>query len=331
MFILNPSLIDLSLVFNPIFPQDYYNTEELVNMALYEGCDPTEVTSVNSYEMLQMSYLLENFYEGLYPEITNEETPIAFDEVNELDPGLVVCYGVRRERLTAFNIEELVDHFTLVKTFAHPVDSHSTLPDNAIRKLKKIATDNEGGTGQSVSMKNRLLVAIEEVEFLSEANNSRARELYECYMRSDERVKESIELAMTGLLCISMYMRGWKGGDHPFPIREAPVDDQLSVDLAVTNGISEFGEICARLGEIGRNIMTLPLLKYQGGFNPIGNDDHGFTIEDRLNIVRMGDDTGNIQSCIRLTSNILAATAYRYITLLGMQPPFPINELRYIS
>lgn len=331
MFILNPNLIDLRMVFNPIFPQDYYNAEELINMAIYEGCDPTEVTAINSYEMLQMSYLLENFYEGLYPEIVNEETPIAFDDVNELDPGLVVCYGVRRERLTAFNIEELVEHFTLIKTFAHPVDSQNTLPDNAIRKLKKIAMDNEGGTGQSISMKNRLMRAIEEVEFLSETSNSRALELYECYMRSDKRVKESIELAMKGLLSISMYMRGWKGGYHPFPIREAPVDDQLSVDIAVTTSISEFIEICDGLGEIGRNVMTLPLLKYQGRFNPIGSEDHGFTIEDRLNIVRMGDDTGNIQSCIRLTSNILAATAYRYITLLGMESPFPIDELRYIS
>jgi len=331
MMIINPGLIDLRLTFNPIFPREYYNQEALLEMAIYEGCDPQETTSMNCYEMLQMSYLLENFYEGLYPEIENSETPIAYDEVNELDPGLIICYGVRRETLVAFNIEELVEHFCLVKTFAHPINVHSTLPPNAIAKLKMIAQDAERHTEQAVLMKGRLLRAIEEVEFLSNEANAQAREFFEYYSQAAETIQEEIKATVNGLLYTAMFMRGWPGGDHPFPIREAPVHDQIRVDIDVSNSIAEFEKKCRDMGDVGHMILHLPLMKYQGEFNLIGSEDNGYNIQDRLNIVKSGESTGNMQSCIRLTSNILAATAYRYLVLLSVPAPFPIEELRHIS
>lgn len=331
IFVLNPNLIDLKKVFNPIFPQEYYDPDDLIEMASQEGYAYNEITTSNSYELLQLSYLLENFYEGLYPEIENTETPIAYDEISELDPGLVICYGIRREGLIAFNIEELIDHFSIIKTFAHPVNVHNTFSESSIRKLKKIAEKEFEGTSQSIIMRRRLFEIIEEVEFLSQETNRHVRDFYDCYNKSSEDVKTRIRFAIKNLLNVSMYMRGWKGGESDFPIREAPVDNQYEVDLFVTNSITDFETICEELGEIGENILSLPLLKYQGKFNPISSEDHGFTIRDRINIVKMGDDTGNIQSCIRLTSNILAATAYRYMVLIGLEAPFPIGELRYIS
>jgi len=329
--ILNPSLLDLTKTFNPLFPEQYYKSEDLLQMAMQEGYTLEELHGVNIYEILQISQLLDNFYPGLYPEIINEETPVTLDEVSALDPGMIVCYGVRREQLKAFNIEGLISHFRIVKTFAHPTDVGVTFSPQIIKKLKSIASDTISGTETSQHLKRELLEVIEEVEFLSDETLSKAKRFYQSFQSASNEIKEEIHQTIRELLHLSMYMRGWKGEGHPFPIREAPVDDQLSVDLKVTESIQRFENLCSNLEEIGNLIMDLPLLRYQGEFNPSYSERDGYTVSDRIRIVKRGDETGNIASCIRLTSNWLAATAYRYLTLIGESPPFPVDELRYIS
>lgn len=330
IFLLNPMLMDLSVSFNPLFPEQYYKTQDLVNMARNEGYSFDRIALSNPYELLQVSFLLDNFYYGLYPEIVNEETPIAWDEVENLEPGMIVCYGVRRERLTAFNIEELVEHFDRIKTFAHPTDSHNTLTPRSIEKLKLIASTRTGSeTTQTIKM--RLLEVIEEVEFLSNEALGKARQFYQIYRSSSAAQQEDIRRAIRELLELAMYMRGWLGPGHDYPIREAPVDDQFAVNIRVTESLSNLEDTCVRLGEVGEEILKLPLLKYQGEFNPTRSATDGYTIGDRIDIVRQGDDTSNISSCIRLSSNLFAATAYRYLLLIKEPQPFPIEELRYIS
>jgi len=329
--ILNPLLLDLTKTFNPLFPEQYYRSEDLLQMAVQEGYTIEELHGVNVYETLQVSQLLDNFYPGIYPEIVNEETPVTLDEVSELNPGMIICYGVRRERLTAFNIEGLVDHFRIIKTFAHPTDVGVTFTPQNIKKLKCIASDTLSGTETSQRLKRELVAVIEEVEFLSDETLSKAKELYQCFQGSSEIVKQQIHRSIRELLHLSMYMRGWEGEGYSFPIIEAPVDDQLSVDMKVTESIQEFENLCSELEEIGNLIINLPLLRYQGEFNPSYSERDGYTVGDRIRIVKRGDETGNIASCIRLTSNWLAASAYRYLTLIGEPPPFPVDELRYIS
>ncbi len=331
MHILNPSLLDLKTTFNPLFPEQYYKAEILLEMAIQEGYTAEELHGVNIYEILQVSQLLENFYSGIYPEIINEETPVTLDEVDELDPGVIVCYGIRRERLVAVHIEGLIDHLRIIKTFAPPTEPESTFTPQTINKLKTIAGDSYSGTETSRRSKILLLQVIEEVEFLSDETLAKAKELYQSFQASSIIKKEQIHIAVRELLYLAMYMRGWAGEGYDFPIREAPVCDQLAVDIKVTESIQRFEDLCADLDEDGTLIMNLPLLRYQGEFNPSHSERDGYTVADRLRIVKEGDETGNIASCIRLTSNWLASSAYRYLTLIGESPPFPVDELRYIS
>jgi len=105
----------------------------------------------------------------------------------------------------------------------------------------------------------------------------------------------------------------------------------LSVDIKVTSSIQRFETLCSNLNHIGILIRNLPLLRYQGVFNPSRSERDGLTIDDRLRIVKEGNNTGNMASCIRMTSNWLAASAYRYWVLIGEPAPFTVEELREIS
>lgn len=77
--------------------------------------------------------------------------------------------------------------------------------------------------------------------------------------------------------------------------------------------------------------MTLPLLKYRDGqFTAETNPEAGLTIRDRIELVKLGNDN-LIVSCIRLTSNIIGATYYRYSKILDLPVHFEIEDLRRIN
>jgi hypothetical protein len=58
----------------------------------------------------------------------------------------------------------------------------------------------------------------------------------------------------------------------------------------------------------------------------------GLTIGNRLHILKTGeDDEHGYSSCMRLTSNWFAGSAYRYLTIIGEEKPFEIKDLRDIS
>jgi len=136
---------------------------------------------------------------------------------------------------------------------------------------------------------------------------------------------------MTDLLELSMYMRGWSGSG-PYPIREAPVSNQHLVDINVTQSLAKFIDTCNNLGEIGLIILNLPIMKYISGTFQSSNDpSQGLTIRERLDIIKQGENINNTNSCIRLSSNWLAATYYYYCQIIGMVPLFNIEHLRSIS
>ena len=78
-------------------------------------------------------------------------------------------------------------------------------------------------------------------------------------------------------------------------------------------------------------ILGLPLLHYRGEYIAASEHSMGLTITDRIRIVREGDSSNNVNSCIRLTSNWFATTAHRYMQVVGMPQPFNIEHLRSIS
>lgn len=339
--ILGRDALRLDHHFNPMLPPSCYIEDDLRAMAIREGYLPSDLSFSNPYELLSIAYVSNTFHAGPQDGMLNTETPFSLDLVHELDPHVIVCYGskaaTREMGLIAFRYAELAEQFHHAKNFTNPM--RTTYPHTgeifealAIRKLKFIVNTAPSGESQEAMLERQQLAqAILEVELFNDSNTQQYRAFYQVYLSADISTKEAIRDAIIALFELSMFMRGWDGHGN-YPIREAPVDNQEEVDIRVSQGISRFEEKCLHLNEIGNIILNLPLLQYRGGIFSASTDvSQGRTIEERIQIVRQGDNTSNTNSCIRLSSNWLAASAYRYMQIIGLSPPFDIELLRNIS
>ena len=126
------------------------------------------------------------------------------------------------------------------------------------------------------------------------------------------------------MLQMSMYMRGWNGRSE-YPLQGVRVGTtQASTNfINITQAIASFENSPAY--EFFRH---LPLFGYSGTCflkNVIYN------VGTRLNLVKVGEASENVDGCVRLSSNYFATTAWRIYQLLRLPQPFDINKLPYIS
>lgn len=337
----NRNYIRLDVNFNPILPPSLYLEDDLRNLALNEGYLSNDFTHTTVYELLQLAYLSKTFYLGWHPNISNTETFFSCDELSELDENVVICYGCRDGNLTALRYNELTMAFQTARNFANPLVRGGFFEPIAIRKLKILTSHTRPGESLSASReRHQLYTVILDTEIFNDINNERARELRATFLAADASMQQRIQELITYLFEMAMYMRGWMGPRHEYPISSAPstADQQYLIDQNTGMAMRRFEAGCNDLGSIGLSISRLPLLKYQsdgsrGGGEFVASADisQGFTIMDRISIVREGDTSRNTNSCIRLSSNWFAASAYRYMQVLGMVPPFRIENLRSIT
>jgi hypothetical protein len=146
-------------------------------------------------------------------------------------------------------------------------------------------------------------------------------------------VRNNINVVLNNLLELAMYTRGWNGVLNEFPIEEAIVENQNIVDIAVTESLNKYENSVRGLpSDISCCFAGLPLLKYQHKkFIVINDTDNGKSLGERIEIMKSGENIQNVNSCIRLTSNYLSASVYRYYQALRLPVPFDIDRLRYIS
>lgn len=313
-----PDILDLTLSFNPLFPECCYEKSQLISLVSQEGCR----SGISNYEILQTAFVSNTFYHGLYPETINKETPFELEDIGELDPSSIICYGSRGSKtLKAMSVGELERMFRVSLNFTDPFDRSSLFSSSSITKLKKIASDHGFSS---------LLSVIVEVECLERFMDEKGKILMKEYQKKPE-IREGIRSALTALLDLSMYMRGWNGAPEPLPIKEAPVDNQEVVDVHVVNAIRSLELKCQALGSYSSLILSLPLLNWKNGYYPSTDPKEGLTIGERIEIIKLGNTFKGTASCIRLTSNKFAASAHRYMRALSMPVPFNIKALQSIS
>jgi hypothetical protein len=333
-----PDALRLDQVFNPQLPACLYLEEDLRTMAIREGYLPSELTTSNAYEMLGVAYASNTFYPGRQEGLLNNETPFTLDEVDDLDDNVIVCFGSRADGgMIAFRYNELAHRFRHSRNFSNPMArtypfTGDVFETRAINKLKTMTSHPRPGESQEAAEERLSLArAIIETELFNDDNHRTSLMLHEAYHQLNPATQEQVRDAFNRLLNLAMFMRGWPG-HGPLPIRETPSSNQTEIDLRVTQGISHFEDICRELGSMGRMIWELPLLQYRAGiFQASTEPTQGLTIGERVNIVKQGDTVNNTNSCIRLSSNWLAASVYRYLQVIGMTPPFEIDHLRNIS
>lgn len=328
----------LDQIFNPLLPSCLYSEEDLRNMAIREGFLPHELTPSNAYELLGLAYASNTFYPGRQEGLLNDETPFTLDAIDELDDNVIVCFGSRADGgMIAFRYNELANRFKHSRNFSNPMArtypfTGDVFEARAINKLKFMTSHPRPGESQEAAEERYSLSrAIVETELFNDDNHRTALMLHETYHQLNPTAQEHVRETFNLLLQLSMFMRGWSG-QGPYPIRDAPVSNQTEVDLRVTQGISRFEDACRELGSMGRMIWELPLLQYRAGiFQASTDSSQGITIGERINIVKLGDTVNNTNSCIRLSSNWLAASVYRYLQVIGITPPFEIEHLRNIT
>ncbi len=333
----NIHLLDLEITFNPLLPAELYTEKTLQQMALIEGYTIDQLRQESSYSLMQTASISHTFYYGLQDGIMNTETAIYKYKVSEIPKTNVVCYGfkglmVGMAMFTALRMDELAGLFKTAKNFNNPLFEGDTFSELAIKKLKTICKDFYiDESKESIAEKGELYDAIIIAELFTNSANSKARELREIYDQADEAKKEGIKGAINNLFVFAMYMRGWLG-EGEYPIENASVDNQCQVDILVTKGIADFTASCESLAETGNVIMNMPLLAFRSTeFHTVTLNRMPETIGSRLEVVVAGEQYENYASCIRLSSNLFGATAYRYMEVLGIPRPFSIESLRSIS
>lgn len=333
----NPVLFDLSVIYNPTFPIEYYpNLDTLVRN---QGFTDEDISRSTHYELLQLAYVTETFYLGSMPNMKSKYTAIELDAVDEVPYGELLCYGSMEGPFQPVTMNELIHLFNANQNFTNPFADDSIFSPTSLNKLKLIAKSSNGPYHKSLSLssleiRNRLYEIIVEIEIILKANDEPTRTFIFAYRSSSSDTKQVIIKTFTELLHLGMYMRGWLGTAHEFPILKAPVPPEKEPEIAlnITKSISEYERLCRTLGKIGLQLNNLPLVKYRDGHYQVSiHTSDGLTIQDRINIIKQGETSTNIASCIRLSSNWICTTAHKYLTALGQPPPFDIFNLRHIS
>jgi hypothetical protein len=234
---------------------------------------------------------------------------------------------------------ELIQLFEVNQNFSSPFGSDSIFSSTSINKLKLIARSPSGSnptvriSQETVQVRSQLLDAIESIEILSRNLDEPSRQLSFAYRISDPDTKRAIITALTNLLHLGMFMRGWSGsGNYPIRIAEVPLSRDMEVAVNVTDAIAKYESSCRSLGKIGTQINNLPLVLYKDSEYQVSTASYeGITIGERIQIVKGGDRISNVASCIRLSSNWLCSSAHKYMIAIGLSSPFDIFYLRHIA
>lgn len=327
-------IIDLRRTFNPLFPPGYYSTGDLQRIGAEFGCR----LDAELYNDLCELYFLDNFYPGRWPGVVNVETPISCDRVADLQPSQLLSYGPRTGPLVAITYEELANFFRASGTFVVPFRNTELFSQQSIQRLKKICQSDYTSDRSAA----RLQQAITDVEERMWNLNERATSLTHYYNQLSPETQRAIRRALRQLLQLGLTMRGWLGttedleraeveGQLPISIAQVEERDKPRVEQKVTEEHLVLDDYIRGLGNVGTFLLDLPLLKYQRDFHASMDESEGLTIKQRLELVRQGDMTTNMNSCIRMSSNWICASAYFYMQRVGLRPPFDIARLREIS
>jgi hypothetical protein len=338
-FIKNPIIFDLTVSFNPLFPQSYYNPNDLINMTLNSGYKNEDIIENSHYELLQMAHVEETFYYGEMPNLKTKETPISLTNIDDIPYGQLLSYGSCETSMNPISIEELIELFTNNENFSNPFSTITNISSLAINKLKLMSQSHIGHipgiklSEETISFRKTLHSTILSIENNFRFKDESTRQLVSSYRNSDPETKTLIHNTLVNLLNVGMYMRGWNGtDDYPIVTAYVPIERNAEIALNVTNAINEYETLTRRLGKIGLQINNLPLVLYKDKEYHVSNSSkEGLTINERIKIVKEGDKTSNTSSCIRLSSNWICSSAHKYLTALNFPSPFDIFYLRHIS
>ena len=328
-FLRNHLWYDLTFNWEPKLTH-IYDQEGLKKLCMHEGYENEDFRGYGFEALLQLSRISMNVFLGKNVYTFDTHTPILMDCIDDLTNQECITLGnLETKELKTFSLIELANHFSEYKEFKNPLNISEVLEKRIINKIKLYATN---------SNHIHFLEVAEEVENWKKYSNGITESLRTAYSSS-----MSISKILYKILEAGMYMRGWKVSSEAYPIKSIATnhteDKQYQIEINVHNSIDDiFKSILTYSEDIQKVIKTLPLQKYSVNdktgerfFIVSPDPDDGKSVFERLEYVREGDKHKNTKSCIRLSSNIILSTMYYYICSLGLNEPFRMSELDYIS
>lgn len=333
----NPYFIDLHMYFNPYLPKTLYHKRCLDHHVQHFSYPSYFFIGMQPYEILQELYLEENFYLGWHPNIINTETPIDLDVISDLQNQQIVCYGVRDENLYATTWRELYLLFRNMNLFINPFEKNNVFHVSKIERLNKL-----GKWILSPSLEHRYLFLDYDKETLDcirefmelldtmllfhKSEFEMFKKYNIQYQSMSNEQKENIKITLDKLFEVIMYMRGWKEG-HPYPIDNVPPSNNEITEKNTLEGLMVLDEWDNKTNHL---IYSLPLIIWKNEFVKSQMEEQGLTIGERIAIVKNGE-SDNVNSCIRMTSNVLGASYCFYCKLFKISEKFDIKDLTYIQ
>lgn len=338
-FRINPSFFNIRERYNPKF--DFlYTPKDKIKFASDEGYKEIRFHSNKEYthsegekatNFLMSVYSDNNFYPGKHP-FSEGRTPIELEEIEFLDESSVVSYGTYVSAggecsFQTFKFDELCDFFSYRKNFCNPLNEKKLFSEREITKLLILCSTSFNPAAK------RLKECILQIRNSIRSLYPEEVELLSLSSRSEENRKLSISL-LRRILEIGMFMRGWKVTSDEYPLKSEETvwgDREAEVSLNVSKALIEFNTLIERSDnkEVLIATLVLPLVEYKSSsFVRSVDVNQGLTIADKLRIIETPD---SIYACIRMSSNLLCATSYKYLKTLGENPGFDISLMRHIS
>lgn len=333
----NPHFIDLHMYFNPYLPKILYDKRNLEHHLQLFSYPSYMFAGIQPYEILQEFHLEENFYLGWHPTIINLETPIDLDVVSELKNQQIVCYGIRDEKMNATTWKELYSLFKNMNLFINPFEKNNIFTTNKIERLNKLGKwilsppidhkylflDYEEDTLNTI---REFVDLIDMMLLFQKSEFEMFREYSIQYQSMNEIKKYDIKVTLEKLFEVVMFMRGWKVG-QPYPISFVPASNNDITEKNTLEALTLLDELNERSNHM---IYSLPLIIWKNEFVKCQSEDQGLTVGERIAIVKNGE-SDNINSCIRMTSNVLGASYCFYCKLFKIPENFDIKDLTYIQ
>lgn len=331
--------------FNPKF--DFIYTDEMkIHLSLKEGFQIprrqnflgySEDDAKEGFKYLKNIYTTSTFYFGKNPLDKSKRSAISLTDFDELNENEVISYGnYSTLSFVSFTFQELREYFSEVKCFLNPCDTKSVYSLVSINKLQRICVTTP--SSEAKKLKDVLNSLISQMKNLSDEE----MELIKVYTSSPSDEKEIFKYVLTSILEMGMYFRGWKVTVENYPITteeclKSPGDESqiLSNSIKALKDFETFILSSKKVEKISAFILSLPLVEFKNSFSygsvifvKSTNKNEGLTIGDRIKIVDEGEDE---YSCIRMSSNPIVSSAYKYLSIIGEKPEFNIEKMGRIS
>jgi len=298
---------------------------------------------------------------GHHPRAENARSPISLVELSEtaalLGPSGVLSFGtpLGDAGMVAFSVADICDTFATVGSFALTDAAGKTrfLSRRVARQLLELAKAcaADAGNPRARAAHAELVRQMQLVEVRSAGVSKHAAAL-RAAVAHDDAARAAARAALRLLLDAGMYMRGWKVSDatragppHAYPLASAATtyapESQDAVDVHVTLALAAYDEAVSAIpsAEVRHMVRAAPLLRADRNtanttrfVPPVNPAEQGFTLEDRLSILREGAHSDTVFACLRMSSNFIVASAYYYLTAALDAPcDFGISELADIS